>query len=102
MERKKQYFLDEDSNTCHPLDFHIENAKQEKLNEIELIEAIPDLDNPEFIWCSEMTTVIEHTECNNHCPYYKAVEQNICDLRGELHDFGETITFNVDTSQPVL
>lgn len=102
MKKQKLYFYDEDSEICYPLSYHIENAKEEGLKEIELFEAIPDL-NKDIVWCTEMETTGEKSECNKTCPYYKVpAKGRICELRGKLMECGEKIKFNVETSLPFL
>jgi hypothetical protein len=103
MSKKKMYFENEDANFCYSLNFHIENAKEEGLKEIELFEAIPDTMNKDIVWCTELEATSEKSECNKLCPYYKApLKGRICDLRGKLMDFGEKVKFNVETSLPFL
>lgn len=102
MKKEKLYFENEDSEVCYPLRFHIENAKEEGLKEIELFEAIPDTTNKDFIWCSELETTGEKSECNKTCPYYSAPEKGrICKKRGKLMEWGEIFKFCVETSQPI-
>lgn len=100
MKKQKMYFGNEDSEKCYPLSYHIENAKEEGLKEIELSEAIPYAMNKDIIWCMEMETTGEKSECNKSCPYYKSVKGRICDLRGKLMEWGEKVKFNVETSLP--
>ena len=102
MKKVKFYFENEDENMCYPLNYHIENAKSNGLKEIELFEAIPDTLNKDMVWCTELEAVLEKTECNKSCPYYKASKGRICDLRGKLMEWGEKVKFNVETSLPIL
>lgn len=95
MAKKKLYFENEHANFCYPLSYHIENAKEEGLKEIELFEAVPDTMNKDIIWCMEMETTGDKSECNKNCPYYIATKGRICDLRGKLMEFGEKVKFNV-------
>jgi hypothetical protein len=48
--KEQLYFKDEDSECAYPLSHFIEEAKEEGLEEITLIEAIPDNDNPDYIY----------------------------------------------------
>ena len=99
MKTKKLYFENKDANICYPLQTHLERAKEEGLKEIELFEAIPDTMNKDIVWCTEIESTSEKSECNKNCPYYKApIKGHICDLRGKLMNFGEKIKFNVETS----
>jgi len=96
------YFENEDASMCYPLDYHITNAKSNGIEEIELIEAIPDNYNKDYVWCTEVENVVEKRECNKTCSYYQKSKSYICELRGKLHEYGESIRFNTETSQPVL
>ena len=103
MKKEKLYFENEDSEICYPLSYHIDNAREEGLKEIELFEAIPDTTNKDIIWCSELETTGEKAECNKTCPYYIAPEKGrICKRRGKLMEWGESFKFSVETSQSVL
>lgn len=95
MKTEKLYFENEDANICYPLQYHLERAKEEGLKEIELFEAIPSKEK-DYIWCSELETIGEKSQCNKDCHYYKAsVKSKICDFRGKLKDFGELVKFKV-------
>ena len=102
MSKKKLYFENKDAIFCYPLNYHIKNAKEEGLKEIELFEAVPDKLNKDIVWCMELETTGEKSECNKTCPYYKSVNGRICDLRGKLMELGEKVKFNVETSLPFL
>ena len=102
MSKEKKYFENEYAPFCYPLSYHIENAKENGLKEIELFEAITDTTNKDIVWCMEMEATSEKSECNKSCPHYKSVKGRICDLRGKLMDFGEKVKFNVETSLPFL
>ena len=96
MKKQKLYFENDDSEICYPLSYHIENAKDNGLKEIELFEAIPDTLNKDIVWCAEMETTGEKSECNKTCPYYKKpVKGRICELRGKLMEWGEKVKFEV-------
>ena len=66
MKTNKLYFENEDANICYPLQYHLERAKEEGLKEIELFEAIPSTEK-DYIWCSELETVGNKSECNKNC-----------------------------------
>ena len=96
MKTEKLYFENEDANICYPLQHHLERAKEEELKEIELFEAIPSKEK-DYIWCLELETVGDKSECNKDCHYYKVSGQSkICDFRGKLKDFGELVKFKVN------
>lgn len=99
MKKQKLYFENEDSQICYPLSYHIENAKEEGITEIELFEAVTDKVNKDIIWCSHLDTTGEKSECNKICPYYELPDKGkICKLRGKLMECGDKIKFNVETS----
>ena len=98
MSKKKFYFENEDSEICYPLSYHIENAKEEGLKEIELFEAT-DTFSKDIVWCAELGATSEKSDCNKNCPYYKTpTKGRICDFRGKLMECGEKIKFNVSQS----
>lgn len=101
MKKQKYYFKDVDSEMCYPLSHHIEEAKDDELAEIELIGAIPDLDNSEYIWCSAVGATGEKSECNKNCPDYEFVRWVGCKHKGKLFQHGEFVRFNVETSQAI-
>lgn len=102
MRSNKLYFLDESSNMCYPLDYHIERAKEEGLKEVELFEAVPDTFNKNMLWCLEFESMFEKSDCNKSCPYYKALKGTKCDLLGSLLVCGEKVKFDIDSSLPFL
>ena len=100
MKRQKSYFENEDSEICYPLSYHIANAKEEGLEEIELIEAIPDkVFCNEYTWCSLVEAVGDKSECNklNCADYEKPEKGRICQHRGKLMGFGNSVKFDVKT-----
>lgn len=102
MKKEKSYFENEDSEVCYPLSYHIANAKEEGLKEIELIEAIVDKDsNKEYIWCSLIETSGDRSECKKSCctDYETPEKGRICQHRGKLMDFGNSVKFDVATSR---
>lgn len=102
MKKQKYYFKDIDSEMCYPLSLHIEEAKSWGLKEIELIEAIPDPDNPEYIWCASADAVGEKSECNKNCTDYEPLRGKTCKHKGKLFEHGEIVRFNVETSEKQL
>ena len=93
MKTEKLYFENEDANICYSLQYHLERAKEEGLKEIELFEAIPSKEK-DYIWCSELETVGDKSECNKDCPYYTiSGKSKICDFRRKLMNFGKQLKF---------
>lgn len=66
MIKEKLYFRSIDDNRCYPLDEHIKEAKLECLSEITLIEAIPDTDTSDFVWCTYFGECTEKSMCELH------------------------------------
>lgn len=94
----KLYFESINSNDCYPLEYFLNKAKIEGESEITLIEAYPTKEK-EYCWCSLRCTAVERSECRKVCCgyYEKPLKGNICDYRGRLCDYGESVTFNVAT-----
>lgn len=95
----KLYFGNEDSNNCYCLEDHINEAKEDGLNEVELIEAVQDDSVKHFCWCTYLGDCIERSECSKKfCDMYKKPEKgNACANRGQFYSFGEKVRFDVNT-----
>lgn len=104
MTKEKLYFENEDSTWCYPLSYHIANAKEDNLKQIELFEAIPDIYNNNITWCGFDATACEKSECNKTgCSDYLAPEKGrICQHRGKLMDWGDKVKFDVNTSRKII
>lgn len=98
MEKPKLYFGSNDKTRCYPLEYHMDNAIDEELQEITLVEAIPDNKNKEFIWCSNDSEVTERYLCKkSECEsYYSKSGRGICQYRGNLYEHGKEVTFKVE------
>lgn len=91
------YFRYEDSEECYQLKFHLAEAKEEGLTEVELIEAIPDKDNKEYCWCNYDGSATEKRDCNSkNCDCYTKTSGRFCDYRGRLFTHGESKKFKVE------
>jgi hypothetical protein len=97
MKKPQLYFLNEDDTTCHTLEERINDAAFEGLEEITLLVAVPDNDNPDYIWCGHEASVGERSECKKaHCIYYKSKSgRGVCEHRGNLYSYGEAVKFEV-------
>lgn len=93
----KLYFKSIDDVFCYPLEDHLREAKDDGLTEIELVEADPDFDNPNYVWCSYAGATCERSECRKSvCPYYESKSgRGMCANRGRLFQHGETVKFEV-------
>lgn len=93
---EKLYFKNEDDNFCCPLEDHINEAKENGLDEIELIEAIPSKEKG-YIWCTYYASVVEQPQCcKAECERWERYKNsNLCYNRGQLFSFGEKVKFKV-------
>lgn len=96
MKDNKMYFKNIDSTNCFNLQEHLNEAKDEGLNKITLVEAIPDDNTNSFIWCS-IYDVVEKSDCKKSlCPRYESKSgRGVCSNKGSLYLHGEEVTFDV-------
>ena len=96
--KEKLYFLDIDDNNCYSLSDRLNDAKLEGLEKVTLVEAIPDNDNPDYIWCGVQGEVGERSECKKSiCLYYESKSgRGVCKHRGNLYSHGEEVEFKVE------
>lgn len=104
MSRPKLYFRNEDSEECYTLDWHLEDARDEELEKIELFEAIPDKDK-RYFYCRSFSEVCEVGQdfepCGNGCDGYEPRNGKfgICKHKTHCHTWGEKINFDVKTGR---
>ena len=104
MKNQTLYFRNQDSETCHDLDFHLEEAREEGLQEIELFEAIPDKDKSYF-WCKSFSEVCgigpDFEPCGKSCEDYapRNGKSGICKHKTHCYTHGNTVNFNVKTGK---
>ena len=98
---KKLYFKSIDDTTCYELERHINEAKFDSLTAVTLIEAEPDNDNPDYIFCMDSGEVEERQECKkSRCENYSSKSgRGICSNRGKLYAHGEEATFTIPQSE---
>ncbi len=91
------YFESIDEVFCRPKEYFLEDAELEGKTEITLVEAIRDLDNHEFIWCTHEGEVTGREMCKKaECPYYSSKSgRGVCEHRGKLYSHGEEVTFKL-------
>lgn len=96
--KEQFYFRNEDAEHAYPLSHFIEKAKEEGLKEITIIEAIPDNDNKDYIYCKLAGEVGDRSECcKNQCDSYKSKSgKGVCVHRGRLCGFGEEQKIKVE------
>lgn len=94
----KLYFKSVDDTFCSPLESHLHDARIEGLEQVNLIEAVPDNDNTDFIWCSQHGECVERHQCKkSECSSYESKSgRGICSKRGNLYQHGDEVSFNVN------
>lgn len=99
MKTEKLYFKDTDDTICTSLQSRLEDAKEDDLTTITIIEAIPDNDNRDFVWCSHRCQVVERQDCKKVlCLAYKSKGgRGVCQHRGSFYLHGDEVTFDVAT-----
>lgn len=96
MKNEKLYFKNEDGTHCYPLEDHINEAKEELLDEIELIEAVP-APKDEYVWCAYYGETVERNECKkSECQLYHSKSgRGVCWHRGSYFLHGDKVKFKV-------
>jgi hypothetical protein len=97
MKNKKLYFESIEDTICASLEFLFEDARDKKLTKITLIEAIPDYETNDFIWCSYHQECGEKEQCKKSCceHYSSKSGRGVCEHRGNLFLHGEKVVFDV-------
>lgn len=99
MNLEKLYFKSIDDNFCSSLESHIADAidEDEELKEITLIEAIPDDENTDYIWCTHVGEVTERSDCKKSiCHFYESKSgRGKCQKRGSFFMHGEEVKFEI-------
>lgn len=97
MKNKKMYFRGIDSNFCESIEGILADAKSEGLNKITVLEACPDNNNPDFIWCLSSGECEERYACKKAlCDSYKSKSgRGVCSNRGNLYQHGKEVVFEV-------
>lgn len=96
----KLYFKSIDDTQCYSLQDHLIEAAEEELDEVTLVEAVPDDGTSGYIWCSYDGQVAEKNECKKaFCPKYESKGGcGVCSKRGKLYLHGTEETFKVNRS----
>lgn len=97
---EKFYFLDTDDIFCKSLESRLEDAQEEGLSTITLLEAIPDDITTDFVWCKYKGEVAEKIMCKKaECSFYSSKSgRGVCQHRGKLYLHGNEVTFEVPKS----
>jgi hypothetical protein len=96
----RRYFANENAEECYALKYHLDEARAEGLTEVTLMEAVPDFDNPYYIYCTSSGEVGEKRDCSKiNCDGYEPRGKSHggpCKYRGHLYEHGDKKTFKVD------
>jgi len=97
MTKQKLYFKSIDDTICSPLESHLADAKSDELTEITLIEAVPDFENPDIVFCGHFGECVERSQCKkSQCTDYRSKSnRGTCWHRGNLYSHGQELTFKV-------
>jgi hypothetical protein len=92
----KYYFRTEDSEMYYMLDYHLEQAKEEGLTEIELFTAIPQKVEG-IIWCKAADDFGEKGECGKICYFYnpRNGKSGMCKEQGRFYEPDKKVKFQV-------
>ena len=101
MKKNKQsqlYFRSIDDIFTETLEDLLSDAKIEGLSEVTVIEAIPDNETADMIWCSHHGECGEKSECRKSiCPQYESKSgRGACKHRAKLYRHGEEKTFKIE------
>jgi len=108
MKTKKTYFQNEDETIAYNEEHFQQLMKEEGLNEIEVIEAIPVPESEEdFVFCRDTDECYEKSNCGKHCESYEAKSKSNkkCVHKGTYCDFGGKVTLilkNTTRELPIL
>lgn len=98
MKREQLYFRTEDSETCHSLEYHLDDARAEGLTEITLLKAEKPPHDYGYVWCS-LWDAVEHDQCGKRqCDSWKPRRDGKrgCEHKGRICVHGESETFKVE------
>jgi hypothetical protein len=97
MKAQKLYFKSIDDTFCSSLESHLQDARLDGFETVTLIEAIPDKENPDYIFCGLMGEVGKRQECKkSQCDGYSSKSgRGVCKHRGSLYQHGEEVTFDM-------
>ena len=97
MKKQQLYFKSIDDTFCSSLESNLQDARLDELDKITLIEAVPDHDNPDYIFCGHEGEVEERQECKKSiCSFYSSKSgRGVCEHRGRLFQHGNEVEFDV-------
>ena len=96
MAKVKYYFRSTESEMCYSLEYHLVDAKDEGLKEIELFEAMPEKIDGMF-FCRAVGEITEAPFCGKQCDDYepKNGKSGMCKHKSNFWVPGEKKTFKV-------
>lgn len=91
------YFRNLDDERCYTLDYHLSDAKDEGLTEMDLYEAVPEKVNG-FFWCRAVDESAEEGFCGKDCEEYepKNGRSGMCRHKGHFHTAGQKVQFKIN------
>ncbi len=94
--KAKYYFRGDDDELCYPLERHVENAKEDGIEELELWEAEPERFESIF-WCKAVLAVTEEGHCGKECEDYtpKNGRSGMCIHKGNFYTHGEKVKIKI-------
>ncbi len=97
MPKEKLYFLNIDDTHCCSLSDRLNDARFDGLKQVTLVEAIPDNDNVDYVYCAHHGEVLERPDCKKSvCGDYSSTSgRGMCKYRGNLYSDGDEFTFDV-------
>jgi len=97
MKIEKLYFRNIAHTDCFSLSKHKEEAKKEGLEKITLVEAVPDTENPNHVFCKHFAEITKKKCCNksNCYSYISKSGRGTCDKRGVVFRYGNELTFKI-------
>jgi len=92
---KKLYFENEDSPTCHTIDYFIDNSDPDQ-KEVKVYVAKP-INDDSFFWCKSVGEVAENGCCGKSCSDYapKNGKSGMCKHKGKLYTHGKLVTIKL-------
>ncbi|MFH6944589.1 hypothetical protein [Flavobacterium sp. FlaQc-50] len=99
-EETKLYFRNVDSTNCETIEDILHDAKLDELTEITVLEADPDNDTADHIWCN-IYDAVSKCDCKKSlCSAYESKSgRGKCKNKGNLYFHGDEVTFNVETGE---
>lgn len=93
----KMYFKDVDDTRVTDLTERLQEAREEGISKVTLIEAINAGKNDENIWCMYNGEAVDHSECKkSQCHQYSSKSgRGVCKHRGDIYYHGEEVEFDV-------